>query len=77
MRVILGGGITKTAEIDGISAAGENLDVTVHTPSADMEIIKYSRPIQSSVVPVSPSGCSTPAVVTCAVRDRVPFEPRG
>ncbi|MFB6206286.1 MAG: nicotinate-nucleotide--dimethylbenzimidazole phosphoribosyltransferase [Haloglomus sp.] len=74
MRMLLVGGVTATAEIDGISAAGADPDVMVHTPSADMEIVEYGRPVRSPVVPVSPSGCPTPAVVTRAVRDHVPFE---
>ncbi len=44
-----------------------------HTPSADAEILKYGRPV--SVVPVSPSGCPTPAVITRAVRELVEFDP--
>ena len=74
MRFLLVGGVTRTAEIDGLSAAGANPDVMVHTPSADVEIVEYGRPVWSPVVPVSPSGCPTPAVVTRAVRDHVPFE---
>jgi len=74
MRVLLVGGVTRTAGIDGISAAGANPDVMVHTPSADMEIVEYGGTVRSPVVPVSPSGCPTPAVVTRAVRDHVPFE---
>jgi len=74
MRFLLAGGVTGTAGIDGISAAGANPDVMVHTPSADMEIVEYGRPVTAPVVPVSPSGCPTPAVITRAVRDHVPFE---
>jgi uncharacterized protein (TIGR00303 family) len=62
-------GSTRTAEIDGISAAGADLDLLVHTPSADAEIVTYGEPIRAPVVPVSPSGCPTPAVVTRAVTE--------
>lgn len=73
MRLILVAGTTRTAEIDGISAAGADPDVMVHTPSADAEILEYGQPVRSPVTPVSPSGCPTPAVVTRAVRDRLGF----
>lgn len=46
----------------------------VHTPSADLEIVTYGRPVQAPVVPVSPSGCPTPAVITRAVRELLGFE---
>ncbi len=75
MKFILAIGNTETARIDGISAAGEDPDLMVHTPSADAEILTYGRPTQAPVVPVSPSGCPTPAVITRAVRELVGFDP--
>ncbi len=66
-RLVLCAGTTRTAEIDGISAAGADTDLMAQTPSADSEILTYGRPVRSSVVPVSPTGCPTPAVVTRAV----------
>jgi len=45
-----------------------------HTPSADAEIVAYGRPVRAPVVPVSPSGCPTPAVVTRAVREELGFD---
>lgn len=74
LRFLFAGGITKTAGIKGISAAGTNPDVMVHTPSVDMEIVWYGKPVSTPVVPVSPPGCPTLAVITRAVRDLVPFE---
>jgi uncharacterized protein (TIGR00303 family) len=74
MRLILVAGTTRTATIDGISAAGADPEAMVHTPSADAEIATYGEPIRAPVVPVSPSGCPTPAVVTRAVRELVGFE---
>lgn len=73
-RVVIGAGTTRTARIDGISAAGADPEVMVHTPSADVEIVAYGRPVRAPVVPVSPSGCPTPAVVTRAVRERLGFD---
>ncbi|WP_200530205.1 nicotinate-nucleotide--dimethylbenzimidazole phosphoribosyltransferase [Halorubrum sp. LN27] len=67
-------GTTATAAIDGISAAGADPELRRHTPSADLEIVADGRPAPSSVVPVSPSGCPTPAVVTRAVREVVGFD---
>ncbi|WP_135362995.1 nicotinate mononucleotide-dependent phosphoribosyltransferase CobT [Halosimplex halophilum] len=74
MRVVLAVGTTRTAAIDGISAAGADPDVMVHTPSADAEIVCYGEPIRAPVVPVSPTGTPTPALVTRAVRDLVGFD---
>lgn len=67
-------GSTRTAGIGGISAAGADPSLMAHTPSADAEILAYGRPVRAPVVPVSPTGCPTPAVVTRAVRERADFE---
>ena len=64
-------GATETAALDGISAAGADPTLRRHTPSADLEIVADGRPAADSPVPVSPSGCPTPAVVTRAVRELV------
>lgn len=74
MRVVLVAGSTETARIEGISAAGADPSLMAHTPSADLEIVEYGRPVGSSVVPVSPSGCPTPAVITRAARELLGFE---
>lgn len=73
-RFICCAGSTRTAAIDGISAAGSDAEVMAHTPSADAEILSYGRPVRAPVVPVSPSGCPTPAVVTRAVLERLGIE---
>jgi uncharacterized protein (TIGR00303 family) len=73
-RFILCAGSTRTAAIDGISAAGAETDVMAHTPSADAEILAYGHPVRAPVVPVSPTGCPTPAVITRAIRERLGFE---
>jgi len=74
MRLVVVAGTTRTARIEGISAAGADPDLMVHTPSADVEIVEYGRPVRAPVVPVSPSGCPTPAVVTRAVRELLGFD---
>lgn len=67
-------GTTATARIDGISAAGAAPKLLVHTPSADVETVAEGRPAEGRAVPVSPSGCPTPALVTRAVRDCAGFD---
>ncbi|WP_255191698.1 nicotinate mononucleotide-dependent phosphoribosyltransferase CobT [Natronobeatus ordinarius] len=74
MRVILAAGTTETALIDGLSAAGAAPDLMAHTPSADAEIVAYGEPTGAPVTPVSPTGCPTPAAITCAVREVVGFD---
>lgn len=74
MRVVLAVGTTRTAEVEGLSAAGADPETIVHTPSADAEIVSYGEPIRAPVVPVSPTGCPTPALVTRAVRDLLGFD---
>ncbi|VTT87189.1 Nicotinate-nucleotide--dimethylbenzimidazole phosphoribosyltransferase [Halorubrum sp. DM2] len=69
VRLVVVAGTTATAAIDGISAAGADPDLRVHTPSADLEIVETGRPAPDSPVPVSLTGCPTPAVVTRAVRE--------
>ncbi|WP_075937794.1 nicotinate-nucleotide--dimethylbenzimidazole phosphoribosyltransferase family protein [Halosegnis longus] len=70
-RLVLAAGTTETAAIEGLSAAGTDGDLLVHTPSADAEILEYGKPVRAPVTPVSPAGCPTPAVVTRAVRERL------
>lgn len=74
MRFVLVAGGTETARIDGISAAGADPALMAHTPSADAEILAHGEPTTAPVVPVSPSGCPTPAVLTRAVRELVGFD---
>jgi uncharacterized protein (TIGR00303 family) len=70
-RLVLCAGTTRTAQIDGISAAGADPELMAHTPSADSEILTYGQSVRAPVVPVSPTGCPTPAVVTRAVVERL------
>ena len=74
MRMLLVAGTTRTALIDGISAAGVSPEATRHTPIADTEIVAFGQPVFAPEVPVSPSGCPTPALITRAVRELVGFE---
>jgi len=74
VRLLVVGGSTATARIDGISAAGASADLRLHTPAADLEIVAYGRPVEAPVVPVSPDGCPTPAAVTRAARELTDVE---
>ena len=74
MRLVLVVGSTETATIDGISAAGADVEAMWDTPVADAEILAYGRPVFAETVPVSPTGCPTPALVTRAVRDLLDVE---
>lgn len=71
---VLVAGTTETAGIPGISGAGAPGE-RVHTPSADAEILTHGRPVRAPVVPVGPSGCPTPAVVTRAVDELIGLDP--
>ncbi len=74
MRLLLAAGSTATARVDGISAAGADRDAMLHTPAADLEIVAYGRPVLAPVVPVSPTGTPTPAVITRAARELLGIE---
>ena len=74
MKFALVVGTTETATIDGISAAGADPEATYHTPGADLELVSYGSPVFAPTVPVSPSGCPTPAVITRSVRELLDFE---
>ncbi|MEZ3114744.1 nicotinate-nucleotide--dimethylbenzimidazole phosphoribosyltransferase [Halobaculum sp. MBLA0147] len=62
--VLLAAGSTRVAEIEGITAAGADPSVRAHTPAADAEILTYGGVAGAPVVPVSPSGTPTPAVLS-------------
>jgi uncharacterized protein (TIGR00303 family) len=69
MRLMLVAGTTRTAAIDGLSAAGASSELRWHTPSADAELVAYGRLVRAPSLPLSPTGCPTPALVTRAVVD--------
>jgi len=72
--MMLVAGTTETARRDGLSAAGADPDLLSTTPAADAELLTYGRPVRTGTVPVSPSGCPTPALVTRAVRELLAFD---
>lgn len=67
-------GTTETAAIDGLSAAGADPDAMRWTPAADAELLAHGAVVRMPAVPVSPSGCPTPALITRAVRETVGFD---
>lgn len=73
MELLLVGGNTETARIDGISAAGADPEVMMHTPAVDLELVEYGRSA-GRPVPVSPTGCPTPAVMSRAGRELLGFD---
>lgn len=74
-RFVVVAGTTATATIDGISAAGAAPELMAHTPAADAEIAAVGRPVQAPFVPVSPTGCPTPSLVTRAALETVDERP--
>jgi uncharacterized protein (TIGR00303 family) len=57
-------GVTETAKITGISAAGENPEITDYTPPADVELLQLGRCKCIQGVPMTPDGIPTPALIT-------------
>jgi len=57
-------GNTKTAEIPGITVAGANPDLIKYTPPADVELLHYGRCKIIPVIPATPDGKPTPALIT-------------
>ena len=57
-------GVTETAKIAGISAAGENPEITDYTPPADVELLHLGKCKCIPGVPVTPTGIPTPALIT-------------
>jgi len=64
-------GSTATSTIPGISIAGPSPEATVLTPVLDVEYLLAGRPVTLSVVPVSPEGLPTPAVLSRAIVSRL------
>lgn len=59
-------GVTETAKIPGISAAGKYPELTDYTPPADVELLIHGKCKCISGVPVTPEGIPTPALITKA-----------
>lgn len=70
MFVIVAGS-TRTSTIPGISIAGPSPEATLYTPTLDVEYLVAGKPVSLDVVPVSPEGLPTPALITRAILNRV------
>jgi uncharacterized protein (TIGR00303 family) len=57
-------GVSETAKIAGLSAAGENPEITDYTPPADVELLYFGHCKCIPGVPVTPDGIPTPALIT-------------
>jgi uncharacterized protein (TIGR00303 family) len=57
-------GVSETAKIAGLSAAGENPEITDYTPPADVELLHFGHCKCIPGVPVTPDGIPTPALIT-------------
>ncbi len=55
---------TDTAKIPNISAAGKTPELTDYTPAGDCELIELGHIKSVPVLPFSPSGSPTPALIT-------------
>ncbi len=55
---------TKTSTIPGISIAGATPELTLYTPALDVEYLVLGMPKTLDVIPVTPQGFPTPAVIT-------------
>ena len=60
---------TETSEIPGITVAGANPDFIKYTPPADAEFLQYGFCKTIDVIPMTPDGKPTPALLTRAVLD--------
>jgi len=57
-------GSTKTSTIQGISIAGASPEMTLYTPALDVEYLVLGKPVTMDVIPVTPEGIPTPAIIT-------------
>ncbi|KUH32359.1 hypothetical protein APY94_09705 [Thermococcus celericrescens] len=71
MLVVLGN--TEISTVPGISVAGATPELTKLTPPADAEYLFYEMPRIIDVIPVTPEGHPTPAIITKAARELAGF----
>jgi len=55
---------TRTSTIPGISIAGPSPEATLYTPALDVEYLVMGRPLTLDVIPMTPEGLPTPALIT-------------
>lgn len=57
-------GSTKTSLIPSISIAGSMPIATLFTPALDVEYLVFGKPITLDIIPTTPDGIPTPAIIT-------------
>lgn len=73
MGVVVGN--TRISTVPGISAAGPTPELTLATSMLDGEIIVNGKITSAPVIPVSPTGCATPATLTRAMAELCDLQP--
>jgi len=68
MYIVIGS--TKTSTIPGISIAGATPELTLTTPCLDIEYLVTGKPLSMDILPVTPTGIPTPALVTRGVLNK-------
>jgi len=66
-------GNTEISTVQGISVAGATPELTKLTPVADAEYLFHEKPLTIDVIPVTPEGHPTPAIITKAARELANF----
>ncbi|MGC8597585.1 MAG: nicotinate mononucleotide-dependent phosphoribosyltransferase CobT [Thermocladium sp.] len=64
-------GSTLTSTIPGISIAGPDPEGTLLTPTLDVEYLELGKPRTMPIIPVTPEGLPTPAIITRAMMRRI------
>ncbi|MEM0492050.1 MAG: TIGR00303 family protein [Acidilobaceae archaeon] len=59
-------GSTRTSTIPSISIAGASPEATLYTPALDAEYLVLGRPLTFNIIPVTPDGIPTPALLSRA-----------
>ncbi len=69
------GGSSLTSTIPGLTVAGRTLEDTLYTPTLDLEYLVTGMPITLSIIPMTPDGLPTPALLTRATLSliKVPY----
>lgn len=62
---------TRVSTIPGVSFAGVSPEATFYTPTLDVEYLVLGKPKSAEVIPLTPDGVPTPALITRAVRELV------
>ncbi|NJE61283.1 nicotinate mononucleotide-dependent phosphoribosyltransferase CobT [Thermococcus sp. 21S7] len=66
-------GNTEISTVPGISVAGATPELTKLTPVADAEYLFHEKPLTIDVIPVTPEGHPTPAIITKAAKELAGF----